>query len=608
MSKLYFSSISLFIVVLLIITLFESQYIIAGYTFNNIYIFPLFSIIFTCFCVITIFNFCKKIQFSKIDISLFTFAVYIILSYEFRNLEITENSRSTIYAIVCALLIKQLMYYKLGYQIILSLLITIPVLGIIESIYGQLQIIGILHSNHSQFTLTGSFKNPGPYAIYISCILMFNLSILSFNFSTITSENKTQLYSKHIRILYIISSFLIIIIIPVTQSRTAWISTIIGIIIISTIKNIEFLKEKIFSFKNKYKIWTLVTTTTFMTVIVGQLLYNLKPESIHGRLLVWRITIYSCVNNLFFGIGHNEFKFKFLHLQDIYLNHHKYYSTNKREIVTYVFNDYLQVLIETGIIGLSILIVIIILCFEQIKITIKTGGSFVIASFYGMIIILISAFTSYPFELISIWFLFILFISIISFHSNNIYSISIIKNYKSAIILILLLVSIINITKHEIIYFKGLISWEYAKKLFSLGHYNESSKEYRNVVTVLGKRPDILPEHGKSLLMSKNYIESENILKFTVSRAPDPIIYCNLGDAYLASNKLLLSEQSYLKAIEMSPDRMYPRYLLAKMYLNKSDTINAKKVATFILNMQVKIKSSATEEITNEMKKIINYN
>ena len=38
-------------------------------------------------------------------------------------------------------------------------------LGIIEAIWGLGQLYGVVLSHHSQFLLTGSFYNPGPYAI-----------------------------------------------------------------------------------------------------------------------------------------------------------------------------------------------------------------------------------------------------------------------------------------------------------------------------------------------------------------------------------------------------------------------------------------------------------
>ena len=43
-------------------------------------------------------------------------------------------------------------------------------LGIIESIWGLGQLYGAVLSHHSQFLLTGSFYNPGPYTGFLAMI------------------------------------------------------------------------------------------------------------------------------------------------------------------------------------------------------------------------------------------------------------------------------------------------------------------------------------------------------------------------------------------------------------------------------------------------------
>ena len=43
-------------------------------------------------------------------------------------------------------------------------------LGIIEAIWGLGQLYGVVLSHHSQFLLTGSFYNPGPYTGFLAMI------------------------------------------------------------------------------------------------------------------------------------------------------------------------------------------------------------------------------------------------------------------------------------------------------------------------------------------------------------------------------------------------------------------------------------------------------
>ena len=62
---------------------------------------------------------------------------------------------------------------------------------------------------------------------------------------------------------------------------------------------------------------------------------------------------------------------------------------------------------------------------------------------------------------------------------------------------------------------------------------------------------------------------------------------------------------NFQKGSNMVFSILLPKYLLAKMYFESEETEKAKAAATEILNSPVKIKSTATNEIMNEMKNIV---
>ncbi|MGM0504463.1 MAG: hypothetical protein ACQESQ_07585 [Bacteroidota bacterium] len=55
----------------------------------------------------------------------------------------------------------------------------------------------------------------------------------------------------------------------------------------------------------------------------------------------------------------------------------------------------------------------------------------------------------------------------------------------------------------------------------------------------------------------------------------------------------------------MVPGLLLPKYLLAKLYVKSDQNRKAKQTAKKILNSTVKVESSATREIMNEMKNIV---
>ena len=65
------------------------------------------------------------------------------------------------------------------------------------------------------------------------------------------------------------------------------------------------------------------------------------------------------------------------------------------------------------------------------------------------------------------------------------------------------------------------------------------------------------------------------------------------------------AESAFLKASHMVPNRLYPLYLLAKMYHESGQTDKAITTARLLLEKAPKVPSSATEEMKRDMQKLI---
>lgn len=84
----------------------------------------------------------------------------------------------------------------------------------------------------------------------------------------------------------------------------------------------------------------------------------------------------------------------------------------------------------------------------------------------------------------------------------------------------------------------------------------------------------------------------------------DEILFTNMGDVYKALKRFSKAEESYIQASLMIPHRLYPGYLLAKMYLENGDLSRAKDKAQEILLKRSKTESDASLEMFSEMEKI----
>ena len=86
------------------------------------------------------------------------------------------------------------------------------------------------------------------------------------------------------------------------------------------------------------------------------------------------------------------------------------------------------------------------------------------------------------------------------------------------------------------------------------------------------------------------------------------MVYTALGDSYKATGQNQKAEAAYLQAWHMNPSRFYPKYLLAKLYDENGKREKAVAVASELLAKEVKVQSTAVEEIKADMLDILDKN
>ena len=65
------------------------------------------------------------------------------------------------------------------------------------------------------------------------------------------------------------------------------------------------------------------------------------------------------------------------------------------------------------------------------------------------------------------------------------------------------------------------------------------------------------------------------------------------------------AEQCFRKAAYVVPNRIYPWYLLANLYVETNDKAKAQEMARIVLTKEPKVQSTAVREMRIRMKRII---
>ena len=148
--------------------------------------------------------------------------------------------------------------------------------------------------------------------------------------------------------------------------------------------------------------------------------------------------------------------------------------------------------------------------------------------------------------------------------------------------------------------------WVNARMLYHAGAYAAANAAYDKLYPQLREKGTFLFEYGHSLHKAGFYNESNKYLDKALVYCADPMILNVIGKNYQALRCYHWAEELLLASVHRLPGRIYPYYLLAKLYadpefLNREKFEEMKRI---VLMKAPKIHSTAIEEMRREVEEI----
>jgi O-antigen ligase len=476
----------------------------------------------------------------------------------------------------------------------------ITLVCLVQAVYGILQFLNIVPRLQEEFKLGGAFGNPGPYSNFLVAVIPFSLVQLLYA--------KKYSLNFYLAIIALLAS---IIVLPLTKARTAWIA------LLASSSFIIFYRFEFGTYLKKVFRTTLVRILTALVVISliagsALFLYKFKEQSSSGRLFIWKVSVQMIPDKPLFGYGYDRFAVFHNAYQAGYFARGNY-SEKEAELAdnsTYAFNEFLQITIETGIIGLLLFLLILFRAFfepnDKSENT-NTRRPLLLAGKSALIAILITSLFSYPLRNVPNNVFLFLILSMIS--ANQVIR----KEYKfnqqfrraaSLIGIIFLSIFVINQTT----IFHASKEWLNAFKLVRSNNYTQAKEDYEGLYPVLRYNPYFLFNYGAELSLMGEYNKSIKILKEAETGMNNADLYIYLGNSYTGINDLDKAANCFQKASDLMPIKFYPKYRLVKIFIQKGEIEKAKSLAREIIEMKVKIPSEVIKGIRKEMEELLESN
>lgn len=457
---------------------------------------------------------------------------------------------------------------------------------ILEIVFGFGQLFGWLDNYNAHFRLGGSFGSPSAYSAYLSVISPLILSVL------LTYKRVKK--ADNLYYLLIICFIFILYLLFVSASRGAWLACILGCLLVLNNKYslLQKLKQKL---DTPIKKTVVVVCVSAAILAGGYWLYQVKANSAFGRILVWKVTAITPHDNLVWGNGIGYFEANYGKWQADYFAKNGGTEAERyvADYVTCAYNEFLEIALEQGIVGLLLLVLLFYLAFRSKR---KTQNPLVVGAKASLVAVIVLMFVTFPLKNIPILLYLVFCLSVIFKNSQKAQRTKRTHFFKIIILIVGLLIAIAGLRN---IY--GYYLLQKGQRLALTNQVEKSIEIYENVADILCDDGVFHSFYGTALAKTKQYEKSTAELEKAIQKLSNPSTYILLGNNYKELKQYKKAEQAYLVVINMIPNKLYPKYLLAKLFIETGDNEQAEKWATEILAIKEKVPTTAAKEIKQEM-------
>lgn len=461
------------------------------------------------------------------------------------------------------------MRFRLG--LILIVRFAIIVFGLFETMVGWLQFSHLYPSGHSQFMMTGTFYNPGPYCCFLAviCPVAYDMYL-----------NSRYKFLKWSSCAYLVSALPVML---VLESRTGWIAASIGLLYVAVGNG----KIKV---KGKYLVSLLIPLG--LVLLPG--LYWLKPESALGRIFLWRIGLSAMLDNPVKGVGWDNVG------GTLGISQEQYFSSHPGSIFEtvagspeYAFNEFLQIGIAFGVPALLVFIGMMLFGLIASAKSQHYGNAASIVSFA------IVCFSSYPFQFWENIVLLGMILTVTLFFSLRI-------RLGTGVFIGLLIAVMVGLLSNSVMQRRNIRSeWELQRYAYQ-NRIGDESEDWKSATIKYGRLPQFWFDYGQELRKEGYFKESNEALQKGLAISSDAMFLNVIGRNYQDRGECDKAIEYYERSMARLPGRLYPYYLAAKMYSDSScgNSVRFEYYYHKAMQMKPKIMSPAIRRMRKELQEI----
>ena len=359
---------------------------------------------------------------------------------------------------------------------------------------------------------------------------------------------------KHVALVALV---LMLVVLPSGMSRSAWLAALVAS---GYVWGMHY-RERLYRYRNVFWIGGL------LLILLGIGAYHWKKDSADGRLLMWKVATQAVLDLPWQGVGWECVAGAYGDAQERYFasgaaSEQEAHVAGAPE---YVFNEYLQVAMAWGVPALCGILLLVGGCFYLGH----RGRMFGVCG--GLLSLGVFSFSSYPFQFVEF------IVALIA-------------------LLVACMMRLRNVCLQVSVLIIGIVVCLYLY-------------DYREEHPI--RKAHTMFERAHSLHKAGEWEASTELLKETMRISSDAMILNIIGKNCQALGHYEEAEEWFIRSTHRLPNRIYPYYLLAKMYAECPDIFAREKLewaAKMVLEKEAKVESTAVKQMREEVMVLLDKN
>ena len=359
---------------------------------------------------------------------------------------------------------------------------------------------------------------------------------------------------KHVALVALV---LMLVVLPSGMSRSAWLAALVAS---GYVLGMHY-REKVCRY------WKYFCVGSLLLAVLGVGAYHWKKDSADGRLLMWKVATQTVLDQPWQGVGWEYVAGAYGEAQERYFasgaaSEQEAHVAGAPE---YVFNEYLQVAMAWSVPALCGILLLVGVCFYLGH----RGRMFGVCG--GLLSLGVFSFSSYPFQFVEF------IVALIA-------------------LLVACMMRLRNVCLQVSVLIIGIVVCLYLY-------------DYREEHPI--RKAHTMFERAHSLHKAGEWEASTELLKETMRISSDAMILNIIGKNCQALGYYEEAEEWFIRSTHRLPNRIYPYYLLAKLYAEHPKYFPREKLewaVRMVLEKEAKVESTAIKQMREEVKLLLDKN